>query len=67
MSHTGTCRVEMHRNFRHANTLVLDRNRRMQIGQRFLVIEPSELGHKTLDQPKHAISVWLDVPEEIGA
>ena len=27
----------------------------MQIGQRFLVIEPSEFGHKALDKPKHAV------------
>ena len=47
--------VEIHRNFGHANALALGRNRRMQIGQRFLVIEPSEFGHKALDQPKHAL------------
>ena len=26
----------------------------MQIGQRFLVIDPFEFGHKALDKPKHA-------------
>ncbi len=51
----GQHRVEIHRNFRHANTLALGRNSRMQIGQRFLVIEPSDLGHKSLDQPKHTL------------
>src|SRR5260370_25529335 len=27
----------------------------MQIGQRFLVIDPSKFGHKALDKPKHAV------------
>src|SRR5882757_7133363 len=48
-------RIETHRYLRHANALTLGRGGRMQIGQRFLVIDPSKFGHKALDKPKHAI------------
>ena len=48
-------RVEIHRYLRHANALAPGRYSRMQIGQRFLVIEPSDFGHKALDEPEHAL------------
>src|SRR5882757_6448500 len=47
-------RIEIHRYLRHTNALAFGRNGRMQIGQRFLVIDPSKFGHKALDKPKHA-------------
>src|SRR6266481_6457497 len=48
-------RIEIDRYLRHANALTLGRDGRMQIGQRFLVIDPSKFGHKALDEPKHAV------------
>src|SRR5712672_1040991 len=48
-------RIEIDRYLRHTNALALGRDGRMQIGQRFLVIEPSEFGHKALDEPEHAV------------
>src|SRR5712675_3367926 len=48
-------RIEIHRYFRHTNALALGRDGRVQIGQRFLIIDPFEFGHKALDKPKHAV------------
>src|SRR5712691_1265426 len=48
-------RIEIHRYLRHVNALTIGRDGRMQISQRFLVIDPSKFGHKALDKPKHAV------------
>src|SRR5882762_7274254 len=48
-------RIEIDRYFRHTNALALGRDGRMQIGQRFLIIDPCEFGHKAFDKPKHAV------------
>src|SRR5882724_807640 len=40
----------------------------MEIGQRFLVIDPADLGHKALDEAKHApVAVASLVEESLGA
>ena len=59
-------RVEIHRYLRHANALALGRDGRMQIGQRFLVIEPSDLGHKALDELKHAVGTIDETAQDFA-
>ena len=46
--------IVVHGNFGHADALMLRRDRGVQIGQRFGVIEPGALGHEALDELKHA-------------
>ncbi len=49
-------RVEVHRGLGHAHALAAGRDRRVQIGQRFGVIEPADLGHEAFDEIEHAVA-----------
>ena len=45
----------MHRGFGNANAVAARRNAAVQVGQRLAVIEPRDLGHKTIDQSQQAL------------
>ncbi|MGY4447476.1 hypothetical protein ACVWZR_002136 [Bradyrhizobium sp. i1.3.1] len=51
----GKQRVEIHRDFRHPNAMPLGRDRRVQVGERCLVIEPAAFRHKALNELQHTV------------
>jgi hypothetical protein len=59
----GQQRIDVHGNFGHANTVTLGRDRRVQIGQRDLIIEPGAFGHEPFNELKHAAGL-IDKPTQ---
>ena len=51
----GQQRIEIDRSFGHADAMPVGRNRRVEVGQRAGVIEPSALGHEAVEQRQHAV------------
>ncbi len=51
----GEQSVQVHRRFRNADPLCLGRNGRMQVCQRFAVIQPGNLGNEAFEQLQQSV------------
>ncbi|MGY2990312.1 hypothetical protein ACVI1K_007659 [Bradyrhizobium sp. USDA 4508] len=59
----GQQRVDVHRNFGHTNAMTFGRDRRVQVGQRVLIIEPGAFRHKSFKELQHTVGL-MDKPAE---
>ena len=61
----GEQRIEIHGNFRHPDAMPFGRNRRMQVGQGLLVVEPAALRHEAFDELQDAVGPPLQVGQAL--
>ena len=62
----GQHRIEVHRRLGHADALMPGRDRGVQVGQRFGVIEPGHLGHEALDQLEDAVGAIDEAAQQLS-